>query len=431
MTWTEDYIDAIIADLASENLFACRTLLQITAIEYTVKVPSLAISLSGKPGLFINLSFLNQHAATEAEVQAVLLHECLHHILGHTVKYRFCGNLLNVALDAIINAIIHRTYGADYSSMFNRFYPKEGLPALLQPSPVLGNKQNTLHAIHQKVYAGSLAADDLHELLEYLQQEGANEADLDGIVFIGNHSDEKVSAEHQTLLDNIVKQLDGVGIWRKSRGWGKSDKLEQEKQALQKHNIRHWQTGTLRLLRRCLQVKDARKTDWQETSIHLPMLSQTDRRAMVGWQAGGLLPLARHGVPQRRQREQATVYLDVSGSMNAVLPHFISLMHSMRPLIQLPLWAFSNEVTPAVFKDGALQYKSTYGTSITCVFDHMRRQRVQKALIVTDGYVEDFDESALTGLQKDKINILLDPHGQANIFHSMEMEVFVLPQLNQ
>jgi hypothetical protein len=61
----------------------------------------------------------------------------------------------------------------------------------------------------------------------------------------------------------------------------------------------------------------------------------------------------------------------------------------------------------------------------------MRRQRVQKALIVTDGYVEDFDASALTGLQKDKINILLDPDGQANIFHSMEMDVFRLPTLHQ
>ncbi len=431
MTWTEAYIAAIMADLASENLFACRTLLEITDISYTEKVPSLAISLSGKPRLFINLSFLNKHAATEAEVQAVLLHECLHHILGHTVKYKCNSNLLNVALDAIINSIIHRTYGAAYSHFFDRFYPKEGLPALLQPSPVLGNAQNTLHDIHRKVYAGSLGADDLHELLEYLQQEGATEADLDGIVFIGNHSDEKVSTENQTLLDNMVDQLDGVGIWRKSRGRGKSDKLEQEKRALQQHHIRHWQSGTLRLLRRCLQVKDARKTEWQESSIHLPMLSHNDRRAMVGWHAGGLLPLAQHRVPLLRQREQATVYLDVSGSMDAILPHFISLLHGLRAHIHQPLWAFSNEVTPAVFKDGALQYQSTYGTSITCVFDHMRRHRVQKALIVTDGYVEDFDASALTGLLKDNINILLDPDGQAGIFHSMEMDVFRLPPLHQ
>lgn len=430
MNWTEKYIMSVVADLASENIFACRTLLEITRIEFTNTVPTLAVSLSEKPRLFINLSFIRQQCESEDEVKSLLMHECLHHILGHTVKYDFADTLLNVALDAIINAIIHRTYGEGYSQLFTRLYPEGGLGGLLRPPNKFSSNNDKLDEVHQKIYKGDLAADDLHELLTYLQQQPGTDANAASIAFIGNHSGEEVAPENQALLDKVVEQLDGTGIWRKSRGRGMNDSLEREARNLQQYRLKNWKKATLKLLYRCLQTAHPLMKEWHVSAVHLPLLSGADRRAMVAWHTGGLLPMARHPMPQRRQRQQVTVYLDVSGSMSEVLPHFICLLHNLRTHIRIPLWAFSNEVTPAVFNNGALQYQSTRGTSIACVFDHMRCHNVKKALILTDGYVEDFEQAQLDGLEPANIHILIDPMGQGTVFMKKGLHFFRLPPLN-
>jgi hypothetical protein len=48
MTWTKDYIAAIIADLASENLFACRTLLQ-NLLQAPPLIPVVGMRLFRRP----------------------------------------------------------------------------------------------------------------------------------------------------------------------------------------------------------------------------------------------------------------------------------------------------------------------------------------------------------------------------------------------
>ena len=122
MKWTENTIRNIIADLAEDNHFACRALFSITTVTFTRKVPTLAVSLSKTPTLFINREFLEEHAQTEDDIKAVLMHEFLHVVLLHTEKYTLNNPLMNIALDAVINSIIHRTYGEAYSNFFRKFY---------------------------------------------------------------------------------------------------------------------------------------------------------------------------------------------------------------------------------------------------------------------------------------------------------------------
>jgi len=133
MEWTEQQIRYVIQDMTSENPLACRALFKIADVEFTGKVPTMAVSLSGNPILKINLDFCRKHLRSENDVKAVLLHEFLHVLLLHTEKYKISNPLLNIALDAIINSIIYRYKGMDYAGFFARFYKWEGISLLLRP----------------------------------------------------------------------------------------------------------------------------------------------------------------------------------------------------------------------------------------------------------------------------------------------------------
>jgi predicted metal-dependent peptidase len=56
--------------------------------------------------------------------------------------------------------------------------------------------------------------------------------------------------------------------------------------------------------------------------------------------------------------------------------------------IQPPLWAFSTEVHPATLRRGKLATHTTGGTELACVYAHLRKTKAHRALVITDGYVE-------------------------------------------
>jgi len=108
MVWNNERVLAVLADLISENPFACQALLSISTIQFNTETPTLSVSLQAKPVLSINPDFLAAHVETEEELKALFLHEFLHVLLNHTLRYSENSYLLNLALDAIINSIIHR-----------------------------------------------------------------------------------------------------------------------------------------------------------------------------------------------------------------------------------------------------------------------------------------------------------------------------------
>ena len=58
--------------------------------------------------------FIEQYDIAEEEhVKAVLLHEFLHVLLNHTGEYEVANPAVNLALDAVINHIIHRSCGPE------------------------------------------------------------------------------------------------------------------------------------------------------------------------------------------------------------------------------------------------------------------------------------------------------------------------------
>jgi predicted metal-dependent peptidase len=125
----------------------------------------------------------------------------------------------------------------------------------------------------------------------------------------------------------------------------------------------------------------------------------------------------------------ATIYLDVSGSMSEEIDELISLLYHFRTYIKMPLLVFSNEVAPARFKDGKLEYESTGGTSIGPVFDHLRQNNIKKSLIVSDGYVEKIDDFMLRNLRRENINVLVSANGNPQKFMEMKIPYLQLEKL--
>ncbi len=142
---------AILAELIDENPFAIRAVLRILGVEFTADVPTLAVTCEERPRLLVNLDFVGEHCRTDAEVKALLCHEFLHVLLRHTEERKPFTRARHLALDAVINAIIHREHGSEYSAMMSRYYADApGLGKLLRPM----NEQESAH------FAGRAAPED-------------------------------------------------------------------------------------------------------------------------------------------------------------------------------------------------------------------------------------------------------------------------------
>ena len=402
-----------------ENPLACRSLLEISDIEFTNKVPTMAVTLAGKPTLRINMAFCREHLTRENDVKCVLLHEFLHVLLMHTSIYKACDPLLNVALDAIINAIIWRTVGEDYTDFFKRFYAPVPPTVLLRPMgwyyPEGEDVPDSWKRIHHLIYDKGYCADDLYELLTELKNRD-QECNWKNVVILGNHEPEEIGESARKVLNEIMDKMTGVDIWRKFEHPGNSDDARNQELELRQFRINRWKQAATEMIRKCVVANRRATLRHEHTHIAMPLLSTSDRRAFLRFRAGGIIPQSTHELTHTLHQEQATVYLDVSGSMDGELDALSALLHQLREGIRLPLLTFSNSVSVARFKSGKLCFDTTGGTSISCVFNHIRRNRIQKAMVITDGFLGKMPEEMTAGIKKDNIHFLLtSQHSETDI----------------
>ncbi len=424
MKWTEKQIRYIIQDMADENPLACRALFAITAVKFTNKVSTMAVTLSKNPILKINLAFCQEHLQSEDDVKAILLHEFLHILLLHTEKYEVCNPLLNIALDAIINSIIYRYQGMKYAQFFMRYYPWKKMSFLLRKEPAspeeyaeIGDEWTNVHA---KIYEGKYCADDLYELLSYLKEK-INIKDIEEIMLLGNHSDEQISEEIKKILDDILKKMDGTLIWNKPGTRGAGEKLHTEEQKIIRYKENKWKQSTLHLLKKCLLPDKISKHEITTREVMMPVMSSTDPRSIARFTYSGMIPMSKNESIRLSSAQLANIYLDVSGSMCNEINELISLLFHFKSFIKMPLWVFSNEVVAAKFNNGKLIYESTHGTSIGPVFEHIRKNNIEKCLIVSDGYVETITEIMLSNLRRENIIVLVSAAGNPQKFMDVKI----------
>lgn len=416
MKWTEKQIKSIVQDMAEENLLFSKALLKISDIDFTAEVPTMAVSLSDRPLLEINLNFCNQYLKSDNDVKAALLHEFLHILLLHTKKFPLSSPMMNFALDAIINATIFRYKGMDYAKLFARMYSKDNIEVLLRPLENNESAPSEWDAIHKIIYSGKYCAGDLFELLCYLNKSHADD-EVGDIVLLGNHSEiKKIPRKIQRILDDSVSKVGGHIIWNNKEKKGKKQPLQSDEQLILNLKFRKWKKSTYSVLKQCLTPNNKNNAETTTGEITLPVLNAYDSRALARFYFGGIMPLSRNEYSKIIPAQLVTVYLDVSGSMDREIQAIVALLHHFKAWIRKPLWVFSEVVEEAKFSQGKLKYNTTRGTSITPVLDHFRKSKTEKCLIVTDGYTEDVDTRMLEGINKDNITALVSAAGNPEVF---------------
>jgi hypothetical protein len=432
-----EHFGAIFQELLDENPFAVRATLRILQTEFTPSVPTLAVTCEPQPRLLVNLEFVSQHCRTEAHVKALLCHEFLHVLLRHTEQSTPITQARHIATDAVINAIIHRTLGACYSSLMADYYAvAEGVQRLLRPpragellvvrsleAPAVSLKNSLANSlvdsqfvgVWRGLYAGTLNVDDIEAVAKEVMQSGKATTRLDGASLLGNHdSTEPLPEALVDALNRSLREMNGQGIWRNPKSHGVGANPYQALMRASDDPVRAWEAATLQVLRKhVVPDRKARTFEDEEAVYRVPVLSATDRRAFLGALWLPYLPEANWAGNRQVPRGTTQVYLDVSGSMHAEMPHIVSLLGRLQTHIRKPLWAFSDEVAPAVIRSGRLITSTSGGTSMTCVLEHLSSTRPDAAVIVTDGFIETVAQPLLRKVQGTRIHALLSRNGSA------------------
>jgi hypothetical protein len=427
-------VRGLVGELIDENPFAIRAVLKIVAIEFTDAVPTLAVTCEPRPRLLINLAFVRRHCGTAEHVKAVLCHEFLHVLLRHTSVRGPLTPARHLALDAVINAIIHRQLGPAYSDLMTRYYAEAaGVTRLLRPMTEAERRrsggpgsgagsgqhggQGGVRASDaapprwwpawQGLYAGTVLADDVEQLANDLAPTQLTEPEH----LLGNHADDaEPSDELAAALDRACRELNGGGIWREAgRGLGADAyrTLVAERHAA----VAEWKRRTLEVLRRHLEPAPGAARTPVSVNARLPVLSPSDRRAFLRTTWSPFLPEAAWPATAPRPEGRARVYLDVSGSMNAEMPLIVGLLGSLARWIRRPFWAFSTVVAPAVIERGQLKAETSGGTSLACVLEHVARTRPPTAVIVTDGYVERIARTQVAATRATRLHAIVTRDG--------------------
>lgn len=391
--------------------YAMSALLRLMDIVESSSVPTAAVECTRQPRLLVNPAFVARHANTPDKLLMLVMHELHHVLLGHTTLFPRITAVQNFVFDAVINGIVCRMFPApEQTAFFTDYYRGGAFPeCLLRPPPgwpertciapgleTLPQPQRAIVAdVHNALYSPTGASyQEVHEALpKLLDAQG-----IGGIPLIGGHASEAAAKDGELeqrspVLFDVVRGI--VEQWPQPpnpiRGRSLADVLKPSVVAASRPPSRR---GILRgLIRRVagLNGKGAVRrlqTDTMTAPTPLPSLS---RRSMV-LRALGHEPLLhagpapwRHPVPSGAR---VHVYLDVSGSMDEVKGALYAAVLDCQAFVHPAVHLFSNtvaDVTLAELRRGVC--RSTGGTDIGCVAQHMAEHRVRRALLITDGWV--------------------------------------------
>lgn len=125
-----------IIDIASTDVYGLYGLLNICNIHIVEDDPVIktaCITLNHNPEVFINAKFVNKFCKTNHHVLMIILHELLHKTLNHQNLFKsgqakgLSPQLLNIAADAYINALLYQLYPSEkHYSFFKNLYETLG-----------------------------------------------------------------------------------------------------------------------------------------------------------------------------------------------------------------------------------------------------------------------------------------------------------------
>jgi hypothetical protein len=137
------------------------------------------------------------------------------------------------------------------------------------------------------------------------------------------------------------------------------------------------------------------------------------------------------GTKQERL-ERVAVYLDVSGSMEAVLPALYAALAGCLDKVEPVVRGFSTRIgaiSHAQLREGVRL--GTGGTEIATVTADLIARRVRRAIIVTDGWVGVIpaDHAAALRRRRVRLAVVLTSPGDGAFALRLRLPVFTLPEL--
>ncbi len=420
MNLPQDQSDTLaeqILDAFPSGSYALAGLLRLLDIVATNRVPTAAVECLAQPRMLINPGFVRIHAATPEKLVMLVMHELHHVLLGHTTLFPRTTPVQNFVFDAVINGIVCRMFPhPEYTAFFTDFYSDERFPErLLRPPPGWPGKTRLptpallalpetqaarIREVHAALYSEAGASyQEVYELLPKALEGGDGDPAggyITGVPLLGGHGDETIAdgqlERHSPLLFDIVREL--VEDWPQPpdpiRGRSLADVLSTT-------TLKPQRTPSNRAILRRLICKVAgcggagriRRLgeDQAEAMSPIPALS---RRSVVLHALGTATMLYPAQVTLKRRVPSGTqvhIYIDVSGSMTALLQTLYGAVVDCQALVFPTIHLFSTRIANislAELRSGRCE--STGGTDIGCVAEHMATHRVSRALLITDGW---------------------------------------------
>jgi hypothetical protein len=393
--------------------FAFGALLRLLDVVETTQVPTAAVECRRLPRLLVNPDFVKVHANTPDKLAMLVLHELHHVLLGHTQRFDLNDPLENFVFDCVINAMLCRLLPNPESiALFTDYYSDEKFPECFLRPPAEWNTDRDLVSLPPALgsdlkFPGVVSAREVYKALysfegasyEEIRQLfpkalGRRLALLENVKLLGGHGDSPepaASAELVGAIREVITQwpcppepfkgqsLDGL--------FGTS--------TVQIQGRRHDRQSLRRLFRSVANLKDGSSqtvSGIEDRIIQSPIRgARLTRKDLVGHLLGHQPLLLESRIAQRvpvQQGSKVHVYLDVSGSIEGIKGVLYGAVLEHSECVWPQIHLFSTEVADVSLpqlRKGVC--KTTGGTDINCVFDHARKNRVQRALIVTDGWV--------------------------------------------
>jgi|TARA_Y100000034_G_C6908043_1_gene422025 hypothetical protein len=426
--------------------FELDKLLSVMDIRWDKNIPTAAVKTGMPPVMVFNQDFIEKECKSDEHLLMVLMHELYHIILGHTRLFNRITTAQNIAFDAIINSMICKIMQEpEYTSFFSGFYSDKGISALLRPplNWTIDNYESKwklkgeLLNIHKALYTdeGDVTYVDIYnaitktiipkEGIPLIGNHGSSENEInqfDGAIpkYIDDESDE-IDSETKKIIVEIVGKWPAVDP-RKGRdeGIGSVEELFTAvngnkrvssviKTALEK--VVNSATGSIRL------------NKYRPTESLLPYPTIPDRKASVLSILGQSPIFFKGNIIKSTPTHvgKVHIYLDVSGSMEEYLEVIFGSLIPLRQYLHPIVHCFSTEVHDHSIKEVLSgRYKSTFGTHIDCVLKHIEQKKINKAMVITDGYVGEPSEHLLNKLPEKFLAsvALTDP------FYSDEIKLF-------
>lgn len=404
-----------ILDAFPSGSYALTGFLRLLDIVETDQVLTAAVECRAQPRLLINPEFVEQHAATPEKLLMLVMHELHHVLLGHTTLFPRANSVQNFVFDAVINGIVCRMFpDSEYTSFFMDFYSDNEFPECLLRPPEgwlpggVAMRSSGLSALPEELRARALEVHaalysetgaSYHEVYSLLPETLAacGLKEDPAVPLLGDHREENGSScqleNASPLLFDIVRDL--VEQWPQPpdpiRGRSLADVLKTESVSpIKVRSNRSILRGLLLKVAKGTNSGRVRRVSDDRMDILSPMPSFC-RRSLVQRALGGQPLLYAGSTPLRRRcatGAQVHVYLDVSGSMESVLSALYGAVLDCREMVHPAVHLFSTKISDISLNElKAGKCRSTGGTDIACVAEHMARFKIRRAVLVTDGWV--------------------------------------------